>query len=65
MDSRDIKDNVDNQDISEIEDIIDDGNKSTGVSWGQDCAIYLQALAKTQLPILKELRKPKECTCQK
>lgn len=52
-------DNKDNQDISEIKDIIDDNNGLTGVSWGQDCATYLGAIAQTQLLILKELRKPK------
>ena len=52
-------DNKDNQDISEIKNIIDVGDESNTNSWDQDCAIYLQALAKTQLLILKELRKPK------
>jgi len=44
------------EDIEEIESIIDDGDKSNTDCWDQDCAIYLQAIAKTQVLILKELR---------
>lgn len=54
--------NMDNQDISEIEDIISDGdNQDEYLDVRKVC--YLKALAKTQLLILKELRKPKGCTC--
>jgi len=47
---------LDMEDIEELESIIDKGDESNTYSWGEDCATYLQVIARTQLLILKELR---------
>jgi hypothetical protein len=50
-------DNKDNQDISEIEDIIHAARIS--LSDERTKVLYLRAIVQTELLILKELRKPK------
>ena len=45
------------EDIKEIEFIINIGDESNTINWGEDCAIYLKAIAKTQVLILKEMRR--------
>ena len=46
------------RDIDEIKSIIDDGKGTR--SWEEECANYLEAIAKTQLLIYKELREMKK-----